>query len=86
MSERERERSPPPFQRPPAYAQSYARSHASSSSAPSAPASKHLGSTLTASQGLPIFEKNFYIEHPVVAARSEQEVEEYRQQNQVTAL
>uniref|UniRef100_A0A7S3QTV7 RNA helicase n=1 Tax=Dunaliella tertiolecta TaxID=3047 RepID=A0A7S3QTV7_DUNTE len=78
--ERERERSPV-RQRQPAYAETYARS--STSSQPAAASQKFLGSSLTAAQGLPIFKKNFYVEHPSVAARSESEVEEYRRQNQI---
>lgn len=46
-------------------------------------AQKYLGSSLTAAQGLPTFEKNFYVEHPSVAARSDAEVDEYRQKHQV---
>ncbi|KAJ2857384.1 ATP-dependent RNA helicase dbp2 [Coemansia erecta] len=35
-------------------------------------------------QSLPTFEKNFYIEHPAVASRSEQEVNEYRDIHEMT--
>ena len=34
--------------------------------------------------GLPHFEKNFYVESPSVAAMSEREVEEYRQRREIT--
>lgn len=34
--------------------------------------------------GLTPFEKNFYVESPSVAAMSEREVEEYRQQREIT--
>lgn len=34
--------------------------------------------------GLPHFEKNFYIEAPSVAAMTEREVEEYRQRREIT--
>ena len=33
--------------------------------------------------GLPPFEKNFYIEHPAVAARSEEDVRRYRQMREI---
>eukprot|EP00243_Klebsormidium_subtile_P009001 TRINITY_DN4392_c0_g1_i2.p1 TRINITY_DN4392_c0_g1~~TRINITY_DN4392_c0_g1_i2.p1 ORF type:complete len:550 (+),score=143.71 TRINITY_DN4392_c0_g1_i2:141-1790(+) len=33
---------------------------------------------------LPVFEKNFYIEHPAVAAMSDAEVEEYRRRRNIT--
>lgn len=34
--------------------------------------------------GLPPFEKNFYVEAPSVAAMTEREVEEYRQRREIT--
>lgn len=34
--------------------------------------------------GLPPFEKNFYIESPSVASMSERDVEEYRQRREIT--
>lgn len=33
---------------------------------------------------LPVFEKNFYIEHPAVTARSESVAEEWRRSNSIT--
>lgn len=35
---------------------------------------------------LPAFEKNFYIEHPRVQGRSDQEVAAWRQQHEITVV
>jgi ATP-dependent RNA helicase DDX5/DBP2 len=35
---------------------------------------------------LPKFEKNFYIEHPAVTARTDREVEEYRREKEITVV
>jgi ATP-dependent RNA helicase DDX5/DBP2 len=35
---------------------------------------------------LPVFEKNFYFEHPAVSARSEPETEAWRRSNNITVI
>ena len=35
---------------------------------------------------LPIFEKNFYIEHPDVSRRSDQDANEWRRKNEITVV